>query len=113
MDEDAQFFTQHPDRQARIREPRKVLVKDRQRGVRYEDELRGEFWALGPHEKTRRRIIAYRVPKDNPMYDPEKPQLLKIPLLLFSDETIADRDDVLLPEVHRIMTEAARKMGGT
>jgi hypothetical protein len=112
MDQDAQFFQQHPDRQARIRKPGKVLVKDRQRGVRYEDEMHGEFWSLGPHEPDRRRVIVYRVPPGNPMYDPEKPQLLKIPLLLFADETIEDRDDILLPEVHRIMTDAAKKLVG-
>lgn len=111
-DQDAQFFADHPDRQARIRLPSKVVVIDGQRGANVVDEMRGEFWSLGNHDKSRRRIIVYRVPKDNPMYDPAQPQLLKIPLLLFADETIEDRDDVLLPEVHRIMMEAAKAMGG-
>jgi hypothetical protein len=110
-DQDIQFFTDHPDRQARIRAPSKVVEINGQRGANVVDEMRGEFWSLGEHDKSRRRIIVYRVPKDNPMYDSARPQLLKIPILLFADETIADRDDVLLPEVHRIMTEAAQKMG--
>lgn len=109
-DQDSQFFADHPDRQARIRVPQKVIGINRQRGTNITDEMEGEFWSLGDHDKTRRRIIVYRVPPDNPMYDSARPQLLKIPLLLFSDETIEDRDDVLLPEVHRIMVEAAQKM---
>ena len=111
IDEDAQFFAQHPDRYARIRMPRKVLVRDRQRGVHYEDECRGEFWSLGLHDKSRRRIICWRVPKDNMYYDPDRPQILKIPFLAFADEEIADRDDVLLPIVHQVMADAAKKQG--
>ena len=112
-DQDAQFFTDHPDRQARIREPLKVVEINGQRGANVVDEMRSEFRSLGDHDKNRRRIIVYRAPKDNPMYDPQKPQLLKIPLLLFADETIVDEDCVLLPEVDRIMREAAQKiMGG-
>ena len=112
MDQDAQFFTDHPDRQVRIREPGRTIEINGQRGANVVDEMRGEFWSLGDHDKSRRRIIVYRVPKDNPMYDPRNPQLLKIPILLFADETIEDRDDVLLPEVDRIMREAAQKMVG-
>ena len=111
-DQDAQFFTDHPDRQARIREPGKTIEINGQRGANVVDEMRGEFRSLGDHDKSRRRIIVYRVPKDNPMYDPKKPQLLKIPILLFADETIVDEDRVLLLEVDRIMREAAQKMQG-
>src|ERR1700722_9787577 len=112
MDQDAQFFTDHPDRQARIREPGKTIEINGQRGANVVDEMRGEFLSLGDHDKSRRRIIVYRVPKDNLMYDSRKPQLLKIPILLFADETIEDRDDVLLPEGGRSMSEAAQKMAG-
>lgn len=111
-DQDVQFFTRHPERQARIRLPGKVQAMNRQRAVWVEDEMWREFQTLGEHNQDRRRIIVYRVPPDNPMYDPAKPQLLKIPLLLFSDETIQDDDRVLLPEVHRIMSEAAKAMLG-
>lgn len=109
LDEDIQFFAQHPDRYAHIRMPRKVLERTLQRAVRYVDECAGEFWSLGEHDKSRRRIILWRVPKDNVYYDPEKPQILKIPFLAFADETIEDRDDVLLPIVHQVMMDAARQ----
>ena len=112
IDEDAQFFADHPDRYARIRMPRQVLARDpRTRQVRYVPECEGEFWSLGQHDKSRRRIILWRVPKDNVHYDPDNPQILKIPFLAFSDETIADRDDVLLPIIGEIMLEGAKKHG--
>ena len=90
---DAQFFADHPDRQARIRRA-------------YDDECNGEFWSLGPHDRNRRRIVLWRVPADNPYFDPLKPQLLKIPFIAYADETIEDRDDVLLPIIHDIMRNA-------
>jgi limonene-1,2-epoxide hydrolase len=89
-----------------------VLARDpRTRQVRYVPECEGEFWSLGPHDKSRRRIICWRVPRDNVHYDPDHPQILKIPFLAFADEEIADRDDVLLPIVHEIMMDAAKKQG--
>ena len=111
IDTDAQWFAQHPDRRAHIREPIKVLEKDRQRAVRYVEECAGEFFSLGEHNKDRRRIILWRVPAGNPFYNPAKPQILKIPFLLFSDETVEDRDDILLPIVDEIMRDAAAKQG--
>lgn len=109
IDEDAQFFAQHPDRYARIRLPRKVLERTPQRAVRYVDECVPEFQTLGPHDKGRRRIILWRVPKDNVFYNPDSPQILKIPFLAFADETVEDRDDVLLPIIHHVMVEQARR----
>lgn len=109
MDEDAQFFTDHPDRYAHIRVPRQMLVRDRQRGVRYVPESEGEFWSLGAHDKDRRRIILWRVPESHQSYDPKEVKILKIPFLLFADETVEDRDNILLPIIHRIMTDAAEK----
>jgi hypothetical protein len=91
---DRHFFAQHPDRQAHIRLP-------------YLDECRGEFWALGEHNRTRRRIILWRVPRDNPYYDPSAPQLMKLPMLLFSDESVEDTDEVLLAIIHEIMEQKA------
>lgn len=93
--QDVLFFFAHPDRQAHIRSP-------------FGDEMKGEFWSLGEHERNRRKVIIYRVPADNIYYDPKKPQLLKIPMLAFSDETIEDRDDILLPIIHDMMVEKAK-----
>lgn len=106
---DEQFFQQHPDRQCRIRKPELIPHRDAQRAVRYLSECELEFRHLGPHSELRRRIILYRVPKNNLLYDAEKPQILKIPFLAFADETIEDRDDVLLPILHGIMQEAATR----
>ena len=104
---DEQFFAAHPDRQSRIRLPGKQPFRDRQRSVRYLDECELEFRSLGGHAVRRRRLIIWRIPKDNPCYDPEKPQLLKIPFLAFADEMIEDTDAVLLPILHEIMKQAA------
>jgi hypothetical protein len=104
---DEQFFAMFPDRQARIRVPGKQPFKDQQRAVRYLDECELEFRSLGGHDVRRRRLIIWRVPKDNVYFDPEKSQLLKIPFLTFSDETIEDTDACLLPILHEIMKQAA------
>lgn len=105
LDPDAQFFTDHPDRQVRIRLPGRELHRDQQRAVRYLDESELQFRSLGPHDPRRRRIIAFRTPADHPT-NPNT--ILKVPFLAFSDETIEDRDDVLLPILANIMVEAAR-----
>lgn len=104
MDIDEQFFRDHPDRRAHIRKPGREMFKDKQRSVRYLDESELQFRSLGSHDVSRRRIIAYRTPKDHPTHPNH---IMKIPILLFADETIEDRDDVLLPEVHKIMKQAA------
>ncbi len=80
---------------------------DKQRATRYVDELQGEFWSLGEHQKDRRRILLWKVPATNPFYDPRKPQILKIPMLAFADESIEDTDAVLLPIIHDIMLSKA------
>jgi len=108
---DAQFFAAHPDRHARIRLPGRVLAKSPQRAVYYRDECEGEFWSLGEHDKTRRRILVWRVPKDSPYYAAQKQPLLPIPFLAYADETIEDTDEVLLPLIHEIMLDAAKKQG--
>ncbi len=105
MDPDAQFFTDHPDRRARIRLPGgPAPYRDRQRAVHFLPESEAEFRALGPHNKSRRRILVWRAPADHPTHPNH---LFKIPFLLFADETIEDRDDVLLPIIHGIMKQAA------
>lgn len=103
---DEQFFAIFPDRQTRIRKPALTLVSNKQRAIGYVDECEREFRSLGAHNKDRRRILLYRLPKDNIHYDPDKPQILKIPFLLFGDETVEDRDDILLPIIHEIMENA-------
>lgn len=94
---DKQFFVRNPDRNAHIRLP-------------YQNESAGEFFSLGDHNRTRRRILLWRVPEDNPYYDRGRRPLLKIPFLIFADETVEDRDDVLLPIIHEIMTGAVGRM---
>jgi hypothetical protein len=105
MDADAQFFQQHPDRQARIRMPAKEPFRDQQRAVRYLDESELQFRSLGPHDPKRRRIIAFRTPADHPT-NPNT--ILKVPFLAFADESISDDDATLLPILAEIMVEAAR-----
>lgn len=106
MDLDAQFFTDHPDRRARIRLPGgPAPQRDQQRAVRYLSECEMEFRSLGPHDKSRRRIIAYRLPADHPQ---APNHILKVPFLAFADETIADDDATLLPILDGIMKQAAR-----
>jgi hypothetical protein len=90
--QDVGFFFDHPDRQAHIRSP-------------FGDEMKGEFWQIGPHDKNRRRVLLWRVPQDNPYYRQDR-SFLKVPMLAFSDETIEDRDDILLPILHEIMENA-------
>jgi hypothetical protein len=106
MDQDEVFFRQHPDRQARIRLPEgPKAFRDQQRAIRYLTESELQFRSLGPHDKSRRRIIAYRTPADHPTHPNH---ILKLPILLFADESIEDTDAVLLPEVYKIMTGAIR-----
>ena len=110
-EEDVRFFFQHPDRRTHIRNPRMAseIVIDPQRAASYVGELEREFRTLGPHNRDRRRVILWRVPADNPHYDPRRPSILKVPFLAFSDETIEDRDDILLPIFHDIMMGAAER----
>ena len=106
---DEEFFATFPLRQARVRNPDLVQHKDQQRSVRYLDECELEFRSLGGHDRNRRRIIVWRVPPGNPYYDPRRPQLVKIPMLAFADETIEDRDDVILPIIEQIMQDARQR----
>ena len=100
---DQQFFTQHPDRKYRIRLPVKQTVVDRQRSAHVVDECELEFMSLGPHKHDRRRIILVRADHRGNLL-PEN-RVLKIPFLLFADETVEDRDDILGPIVFELMVE--------
>jgi len=102
---DEEFFATHKDRQSRIRQPSKLLTKTKQRAMRYEEECELEFLQLGPHKRDRRRILVWRVPPDSPWYSQMKQPLLKIPMLLFSDESVEDDDAVLLPMIHQLMLQ--------
>lgn len=106
---DEEFFATFSDRQARIRKPELVQHRNQQRSVRYLDECELEFRSLGGHDRNRRRIIAWRVPEGNPWYDPVQQKLLKVPFLAFADETIENRDDVLLPILEQIMQTARER----
>ena len=95
---DKMFFENHKDRQAHIRLP-------------FQGESAGEFFSLGDHQRTRRRILIWRVPRDSPYYDSIKQPILKIPFLTFEDEIVDDTDDVLLPIIATIMQEQAATQG--
>ena len=88
--QDEAFFRQHRDRKAHIRN-----------AVKGENE--GEFRTLGPHDRNRRRILLCRADFSGNFLPDNK--VLKIPFLAFADETIEDRDDVLLPIIQRIMAD--------
>lgn len=103
-DPDAQFFVDHPDRRTHIREPQPTLHHDaRSHKVRYADECEMEFRSLGDHKKDRRRILLARV--DHRGFFLDGNRIMKIPVLLFADETVEDRDDILLPFLDGIMRE--------
>lgn len=89
---DKQFFAQYPLRKAHIRLP-------------YLNECSGEFWSLGDHNRTRRRILLCRTDARGAFLPDNK--IMKIPFLAFADETIEDTDEVLLPIIDEIMTSAA------
>ncbi len=108
-DVDAQFFLLHPDRRAHIRAPRKELVIDKQRGSHVVDECEQEFLFLGDHNRDRRRILLTRSDHRGKLL-PEN-RIMKIPFLLFSDETVEDTDEVLLPIIFELMQEQARAQG--
>lgn len=95
---DKMFFERHPERQAHIRLP-------------FQGEADGEFFSLGEHNRTQRRMLIWRIPRDSPFYHAEQQPILKIPFLAFLEETIDDLDDVLLPIIATIMQEQAQAKG--
>ena len=96
---DRDFFHKYPERHAHIRLP-------------FHDECSGEFWSLGDHQRTRRRILLWRVPKQSPYYDAVHRPLLKIPFLGFADVNSEDTDEILLPIIEGIRCEQLTAMGG-
>lgn len=96
---DEGFFKKYPNRCCHIRRA-------------FDRESEGEFWSLGPHECHRRRILLWRPMEGHPSYKKEKCPLLKIPFLAFADETIEDRDEVLLPIIAEIMKDERERQRG-
>ncbi len=92
---DREFFQTHRDRKAHIRKP-------------FIGEHEAEFQTLGYHERDRRRILLTRVDYERKPLPDNK--VLKVPFLAFADEEIADRDDILLPIIDGIMTDAKDKI---
>ena len=91
---DKGFFLSYPSRKVHIRNA-------------YKDECRGEFWSLGPHDKSRRRILLCRVDHEGNFLDNDR--IMKIPFLAFGPETIEDTDEVLIPIIKQIMAEAFQR----
>lgn len=94
LDQDAQFFAQHPSRQAHIRAAR-------------EGECSGEFMSLGFHMPERRVMLIWKVPQGTPF---KAGEIMKIPFLKFADESIEDDDKVIIPLLHNIIMQAAKDM---
>ncbi len=88
---DTLFFQYHRDRKAHIRQS-------------YDGECEDQFRTLGFHKRGRRRILLLRTDFEGKPFPDGK--VLKLPFLAFSDETIEDRDDVLLPIIKDIMYDA-------
>jgi hypothetical protein len=93
MNDDTLYFRQRPKRETRIRSP-----------------APGEFehaWRmLGMHNDDRRRVLVWRVPKNNPGRNTVPDGLMRIPFLANADETIEDDDRVLLPIMDDLMRAA-------
>lgn len=87
---DRAFFKEHGDRKLRIRLPI---------DVKYQQEFRG----FGPHPEGRRRVIVARIAG---MAKRHNIDFMRIPFLLFADETVEDRDDILAPILDQIMRDA-------
>ena len=93
-EDDRRFFNEHADRNFRIREP-------------YEGEYTAEFQSLGPQDSRRRRVICARIPRWQQRH--YNVDMMRIPFLLFADETVEDRDDILRPIFDEIMRDARQK----
>jgi hypothetical protein len=104
-DPDGAWFAEHRDRKIRIRLPGKGRAPDK-------TESEEEFRSLGSHERSRRRIIVAAVsPVSAAQFGRPGMKFMKIPFLLFADETVEDRDDVLLPILDEVMRNEARDYG--
>jgi hypothetical protein len=93
---DVAFFEQHPKRMFHIR-------------VACRHEYETEFRSLGPHERSRRRVIVARA--SGMMAKAMGVRLMPIPFLAFADETIEDDDATLRPIYDEIMRAARLEHG--
>lgn len=89
---DRLFFGEHRDRKLRIRKP-------------FVGEYITEFRQFGMHEEERRRIIVSRIPAG--MAKRHNVDFMRVAFLLFADETVEDRDDILRPILDEMMRDAA------
>ena len=92
---DREYFAAHPDRKTHIRKC-------------YLGECEAEFQTLGYHERDRRRILLTRVDYERKFLPDNK--VLKVPFLLFGDESVEDTDVILLPILEEIMVEAKNRI---
>jgi hypothetical protein len=86
--DDVRWFMKHRHRCSRIRASEK-------------GEAENDFLRLGDHDRERRRMIILRIP-DGPHHG----ALIWMPVVLYSDETVENTDEVLMPIVHEFMQEA-------
>lgn len=94
LDPDSQFFLQHMDRHAHIRDAKP-------------QEFSAEFNQLGMHDMDRRRILLWRGPRNTELAG----RVVKIAFLAFGDETIEDTDKVLMPLLKEIMQQQGKQYG--
>lgn len=100
-DPDQMFFANHPSRRFHIRPARG-------------DEHDAEFMTLGQHDKTRRRIILWKVPGDVSMqFRTFAGKIMKTPFLVFADEEIRDDDQTVGAILDGVMKDAAKREGMT
>lgn len=94
--DDVVWFRQRAKRQCRIRLPAGT-------------EFAAAWRYLGDHNADRRRVLVWRVPKDNPGRSIVPDGLMRIPFLALADETIEDDDAVLLKILGEIMRDAEQQ----
>ena len=99
QNDDVIWFGQRLKRNFRIRRP-----ADR--------EFMQAWQLLGEHRSSRRHVIVWRVPHDNPGRRVVPDGLMRIPFLAFADEAFDDSDETIGPIFHHLMADAAEKQGG-
>ena len=93
---DMAFFKQHRTRRYRLREP-------------IGDEYVREFCQFGMHSESRRRVIVARISANQARR--HNIDFMRIPFLLFADESVEDTDAVIGPVLSEIMGNAAAGYG--
>lgn len=93
---DKLFFNLNRDRNLRLRRP-------------IDDEYQREYRQFGLHEERRRRVIVARVPYH--MMQRHNIDFIRVPFVMFADETVEDTDAVLAPILDEMMRDAAEGYG--